>query len=80
LFHEPSFGQPFWKAEVCHLRVGDIDSQRRSIHVRYGKGGRDRYVMLGERVLLTLRTYGRAVRPAGELLHHSGLGGHVGEP
>lgn len=36
-------------SEVCGLRIVDIDSQRRRIHVRSGKGKKDRYVMLGER-------------------------------
>jgi integrase/recombinase XerD len=43
-------------SEVCGLRVGDIDSKRMLILV-HGKGGRDRYVPLPERVLFTLRHY-----------------------
>jgi integrase/recombinase XerD len=34
------------RAEVCHLKVEDIDSQRMIIHVREGKGKRDRDVPL----------------------------------
>ena len=34
------------RAELCHLKVGDIDSERMVIHVRQGKGGRDRDVLL----------------------------------
>jgi site-specific recombinase XerD len=30
------------RAELCHLKVSDIDSERTVIHVRQGKGGRDR--------------------------------------
>ena len=30
------------RAELCHLKVCDIDSERMVIHVRQGKGGRDR--------------------------------------
>src|SRR5246127_5473117 len=29
------------RAELCHLKVSDIDSERMVIHVRQGKGGRD---------------------------------------
>jgi len=54
--------------EACGLEVRDIDSQRGVIHIRDGKGGRDRYVMLPPRVLLTLRTYWREVRPSGPAL------------
>lgn len=50
-------------SEVCRLRVDDIDSQRGLIHVRLGKGGKDRYVMLAERLLVTLRGYWVTVRP-----------------
>lgn len=54
--------------EVCSLRVEDIDSKRNLIHIREGKHGRDRYVMLGSRVLFALRTYWRSTRPEGPFL------------
>jgi site-specific recombinase XerD len=34
------------RAEMCHLKVSEIDSKRMVIHVRQGKGGRDRDVLL----------------------------------
>ncbi len=55
-------------SEVCGLRLADIDSQRMRIHVRAGKGKKDRYVMLGESLLALLRQYYQAVRPPGEYL------------
>ena len=55
-------------SEVCALQVSDIDSQRMRIHVRSGKGKKDRYVMLGESLLALLRQYYQAVRPKGEYL------------
>ena len=55
-------------SEVCALRVSDINSQRRRIHVRAGKGKKDRYVMLGESLLDLLRQYYRKARPQGEYL------------
>jgi site-specific recombinase XerD len=39
------------------LRVADIDSARQMIHVRHGKGAKDRYVPLPERTLALLRHY-----------------------
>jgi site-specific recombinase XerD len=43
--------------EGTHLRVADIDSSRMMIHIRHGKGGKDRYVPLPERTLQLLRLY-----------------------
>lgn len=50
-------------SEVVQLRVTDIDSQRMVIHVRQGKGQKDRYVMLSPKLLEILRAYWKAVRP-----------------
>ena len=43
--------------EGTHLRVADIDSARMMIHVRHGKGAKDRYVPLPQRTLALLRQY-----------------------
>lgn len=43
--------------EGTPLRVCDIDSGRLMIHVRRGKGGKDRYVPLPQRTLELLRQY-----------------------
>jgi site-specific recombinase XerD len=43
--------------EGIQLQVGDLDSDRMLIHVRNGKGGKDRYVPLPDRTLLLLRQY-----------------------
>ena len=50
-------------SEATHLQVTDIDSQRMVIHVRAGKGNRDRYVLLPERTLTLLRDYWAEHRP-----------------
>jgi hypothetical protein len=51
------------RAELCHLKVCDIDSERMVIHVRQGKGGRDRDVLLTPKLLDTLREYWRWMKP-----------------
>ena len=51
-------------SEVIRLQVTDIDSQRMVIHIRQGKGRKDRYVPLGDTLLTTLRDYWRVERPA----------------
>jgi integrase/recombinase XerD len=43
--------------EGTHLQVADIDSARLMIHLRHGKGAKDRYVPLPERTLQLLRQY-----------------------
>ena len=51
------------RAEMCRLKVEDIDSQRNLIHIRAGKGGRDREVPLTPKLLETLREYWRWMKP-----------------
>lgn len=48
--------------ESCSLRTTDLDSKRGLIHIRGGKGGRDRYVMLSPQLLLFLRQYWKLER------------------
>ncbi|MCP4104888.1 MAG: tyrosine-type recombinase/integrase, partial [Desulfobacteraceae bacterium] len=43
--------------EGTHLQVPDIDSSRMLIHVRLGKGGKDRYVPLPQKTLEILREF-----------------------
>jgi integrase/recombinase XerD len=51
------------RAELCRLKVSDIDTERMVIHIHVGKGQRDRDVDLSERLLDTLREYWRWMRP-----------------
>jgi site-specific recombinase XerD len=48
--------------EGTHVQVADIDSARGMLHVRHGKGGKDRYVPLPGRTLDMLREYWRTHR------------------
>jgi site-specific recombinase XerD len=50
------------RAEVTHLKVSDIDSKRMVIHVRGGKGRKDRDVMLSPKLLEELRQHWRRLR------------------
>lgn len=49
--------------EICHLKLGDIDSARMTIRVEQGKGAKDRYTLLSPRLLTELRRYWFAYRP-----------------
>jgi site-specific recombinase XerD len=52
-------------SEAAGLKVGDIDRARGVIHVRQGKGGKDRQVKLGERLYAILQGYWREDRMTG---------------
>jgi integrase/recombinase XerD len=51
------------RAEMCQLKVEDIDSERMLIHIRQGKGRRDQDVPLSPKLLETLREYWRWMKP-----------------
>src|SRR5881397_268214 len=51
------------RAELIRLKIEDIDSQRMIIHIRQGKGNRDRDVPLTPKLLKTLREYWRWMKP-----------------
>jgi integrase/recombinase XerD len=51
------------RAELCRLKVEDIDSQRMMIRIHQGKGSRDRDVPLSPKLLETLRVYWRWMKP-----------------
>lgn len=51
------------RAELCRLKIEDVDSERMIIHIRQGKGNRDRDVPLTPKLLKTLREYWRWMKP-----------------
>src|SRR6185295_16143110 len=44
-------------SEAIHLRVADIDSKRKIIMIRNGKGNTDRITLLSTKLLILLRDY-----------------------
>ena len=58
-----AYGAGLRVSEACRLKVGDIDGKRKLIHVRLGKGGKDRHVMLADKLLEGLRQYWVRVKP-----------------
>jgi len=50
-------------SEAATLTIKDIDSARMVIHIRSGKGRKDRYVILSEQLLDILRAYWKCSRP-----------------
>ena len=57
------YGAGLRREELCRLKVTDVDSQRMVIHVRQGKGNRDRDVTLSPRLLEVLRAYWKWRKP-----------------
>jgi len=49
--------------EVLNLTLADIDSDRMQICIKQGKGKKDRYAILSEKVLGMLREYEKAFQP-----------------
>jgi integrase/recombinase XerD len=50
--------------ELLGLKVSDIDSARMVLHIRHGKGQKERLVPLSPRLLGVLRGYWKEYRPA----------------
>ena len=50
--------------ELVNLKVTDIDAARMTVRVKQGKGGRDRYAVLSQNLLIELRKYWKRYRPS----------------
>jgi integrase/recombinase XerD len=64
-------------SEAVSLMPTDIDSKRMTIHVRGGKGNKDRYVMLSEQLLVILRDWYRLARPKTWLFPGTAIDTHI---
>jgi integrase/recombinase XerD len=61
--------------EACRLETRDIDAMQQVIHVRDGKGGKDRMVPMGAKLYRALRTYYKHMQPPKPWLFASKSGG-----
>ena len=50
--------------ELVSVKITDIDAARMTIRVKQGKGGKDRYAILSQKLLTELRTYWKRYRPS----------------
>lgn len=57
------YGTGLRRSELTKLQVRDINTERMLVHVRSGKGDKDRYTILSRRLLTTLRAYWEQYRP-----------------
>lgn len=58
-----AYGAGLRIAEVANLKVADVDSQRMLLRIEQGKGRKDRFAKLPERLLELLRDWYRIARP-----------------
>lgn len=67
-------------SEQCPIELAGIESapDRMCLKVRAGKGGRERYTLLGARLLETLREYWGAYRPRVWLFPSAAADGQMG--
>ena len=47
-----------------NLKIADIDAARMTLRVKQGKGGKDRYAVLSQKLLVELRQYWKRYRPS----------------
>ena len=63
-----AYGAGLRAGEVIALKASDVDSERMTLRVEQGKGGKDRYAMLSPVLLERLRTWWRVGRAQGKIL------------
>jgi site-specific recombinase XerD len=67
------------RAELARLKVSDVDSKRMVIHVRGGKGRKDRDVMLSPKLLEALREHWRGLQRKSSAWLFPGNRWHTGD-
>lgn len=72
------YGAGLRLSELTHLKITDIDKFRQVIHIRSGKGAKDRVVPISSNLLQLLRNYYKAYRPTTHLFQ--GQTGHIYSP
>jgi integrase len=63
--------------ECLNLHLSDIDSQRMVLHIRNGKGARERFALLSPSLLDLLRNYYKAYRPQSFLFPGQKMDAHL---
>ena len=73
------YGAGLRRAELTNLKISDVDSKRMVIHVRSGKGRKDRDVMLSPKLLEALREHWRGLQRKPSAWLFPGNRWHTGE-
>jgi integrase/recombinase XerD len=66
-------------SELCSIQPCDIDSARMMLHVRRGKGHKDRFIPISETLLVSLRNYWKEYRPQTYLFEGFKAGAPISE-
>ena len=80
VFFTTVYGTGLRVMEACQLETRDIDAARGVIHVRHGKGQKERFVMLSPRLLKILRRYWSLEQPSLPWVFESNKGGRPSNP
>lgn len=74
------YGSGLRVSELHRLRIKDVDFDRRTITVRFGKGGKDRVTCLPESIIFALQQHLRSVRTTHQQDQADGIGtSEIGE-
>jgi integrase/recombinase XerD len=71
------YGSGLRSSEAVSVRITDIDSSRMTVRVQQGKGAKDRYRVLSQRLLTLLREYYKIQRPLEWLFPGTKAGTHL---
>ncbi|MDY6800781.1 MAG: tyrosine-type recombinase/integrase [Bacteroidota bacterium] len=58
-----TYGCGLRRNEVCNLKINDVDSERKVLHIRCGKGAKHRIVPLSDKLIDKLRLYFKTYKP-----------------
>jgi len=73
------YGCGLRRFEILNIKLVDIDLDRRMLHIREGKGRKDRYVPLGDNLSRGLSTYIKAEHPYVWLINGKDNKGQLGK-
>lgn len=68
-----AYGAGLRAAEICSLKVGDVDSQRMVLRIEQGKGRKDRFAVLSPVLLQRLRAWWKLGKAQGKMLPNGWL-------
>jgi len=71
------YGCGLRRSELLNIKIPDIDLDRKMLHIKEGKGRKDRYVPLGENLSYALKRYIDIVGPYIWLFNGNGPDGTV---